>query len=189
MGDELFDGAEEEVGGDESSSGQKKIGFVPGLLIQILKWAGIILAGIIFVVTVVVITVNLLFSGQTARQSRIPLSEEYQETLPELQYYPVMPDGESMRGSTSDQPRQTFIVDPYMGYDGENSALESEIINRLIQIRDLALTYFSSKTADELLGVSNQARVKNELTERINRILTTGRIRDIAFERYDVIGF
>lgn len=189
MGDELFDGAEEEVGGEESSSGQKKIGFVPGLVIQILKWAGIILAGIIFVVTVVVITVNLLFSGQTARQSRIPLSEEYEETLPELQYYPVMEDGESMRGSTADQPRQTFIVDPYMGYDGENSALESEIINRLIQIRSEMLLYFTGKTADELLGPSNQARVRNELIERINRMLSTGRIQDVAFVRYDVIGF
>ena len=183
---ELFD-AEDDVGGEEIASGGKRIGFIPGIVIQILKWTGIILGAIIFVVTVVVVTLHFMGDG-FASQSRIPAeSEAYADRRPVLDWYSNV--GE-LRGQTADEARHTFIIHAHIGYDQENRAVQNELIARNIQIREEILLYFSSKRAAELEGVENRNRIKQDLITRINNnIMRSGRIRDVAFDSFKIVDF
>ena len=182
---ELFD-ADEEVGGEEIASGGKKIGFIPGLAIQILKWTGIVLGAVIFVVTIVMVTLHLLGDGLTT-QTRVPAeSEAYADRRPVLDWYSGI--GE-LRGQTADETRHTFIINPHIGYDVDNRAVQNELIQRNIQIREEILLYFSSRRANELLGIENRSRIKNDLVTRINNLMRSGRIRDVAFDSFQVVDF
>jgi len=190
VADEDFLGEDEDVGGADSSAGPKKrIGFIPGIVIQILKWAGVVLGAIIFIVTVVVITLRIMGPG-TDPQTRVPRTEAYEARVPILEWHNVMGEtAESIRGSTADNPRRTFLVRPYIGYEPERQAVLTELIARNIQIREIINVYFSSRTADQLEGVDNRERVKRELRAEINRILSEGQIREIAFDEYQIVSF
>ncbi|MFP4483600.1 MAG: flagellar basal body-associated FliL family protein [Spirochaetaceae bacterium] len=181
--DQLFD-TEEEVASDEGSGG-RRVGFLPGILIQVLKWAGIIVGAIIFIVTVVIITLQFLSPGGTS-QTAPPESEPYQAAPPVLSWWDQV--GE-IRGSTADEPRKTFIVEPFVGYEEENTAIRTELNSRRIEIREQIALYFSSKTSDDLVGVEGRQRAKDELTTRINEMMSRGKIDDVAFGRYEIIDF
>ena len=187
MSDEIFD-TEEEVGGEEqqAQAGKKKIGFLPAIVIDILKWTAIVIGGIIFIVVVVVITVRTMNQGTRATATRLPLQSEYEEGRAELlSWFSQIGD---IRGTTADAVRQTYIVNPHIGYDPDNEAVLPELIQREIQINEAIAIYFSSRTVDQLEGVENRQRVKRELREEINRIMTNN-VRDVAFDRYEFIEF
>lgn len=185
MADDMFDTDEDVVGAEETQSTQKRVGFLPGVLIQVLKWVGIILGAVIFIVTVVVVTVNFLNQGNVS-QTRVPTSEEYRAEAPIYAWFEQI--GE-LRGSTADDVRTTFIVEPFLGYDGENEQLTTELIQRRIQLVGIFNDYFGSRTTDELEGPENKLRVEQELQDQINRILRNGMIRDIVFGSYQFLPF
>ena len=184
MSDDLL-GNEEELEAEEQAAGQKGGGFFSGLLIEILKWAGIVIGAIIFIVTVVYVTMMIMDTG-SASQTQVPQSQEYQTTPPMLEWYSQI--GE-VRGQTADQVRKTFIVEPWLGYDGENKQLQSELINRRILLKEEVALYFSDKTEDELVGQQNRERVKEEVRRLLNANLSTGQIETVAFNEYTVVDF
>jgi len=185
MADDMFEADDDVVGAEEPQPGQKRVGFVPGVLIQVLKWVGIILGAIIFIVTVVVVTVSFLGQGNVT-QTRIPTTEEYRSEAPIYVWFEQI--GE-LRGSTADEVRTTFIVEPFLGYDGENESLTTELIQRRIQLIGIFNDYFGSRTTDELEGPANKIRVEQELQDNINRIIRSGRIEDIVFGSYQFLPF
>ena len=190
MSDELNLADLDEGGKDEAQGGGKKIGFLSELTIQILKWAAIIIGAIIFIVVVVVITVNTITDARGASQSRLPVSEAYTDTPPVYEWFRVTEENEQLRGTTADTPRQTFLVSLHLGYDRNNRAVTTELIDRRIQIRGRVLQYFSNRRASELLGAENQERVKRDLLNIINTLLGgSARIRDIEFDEYQIIEF
>ncbi len=187
MSDEMFD-AEDEGRGEEqqSTTGKKKIGFLPAIVIDILKWSAIVIGAIIFIVVVVVITVRMMGSGSQATATRLPLESEYEDQSAELlDWYSEV--GE-IRGRTTDQVARTFIILPHIGYSPENEAVLPELIQRRVRIKEAINMYFADHSINELEGNANRTRVKRELTERINRIMTND-IRDVAFDRYEFIEF
>lgn len=187
MSDEIFD-AEDEAGGEEQpqQTGKKKIGFLPAVVIDILKWTAIVIGAIIFIVVTVVITVNQINSGNQATATRLPLGSEYEEgSAPLLEWYSQI--GE-VRGITADEVRRTFIVGVHIGYEPEDEAALQELISRDVQITEAITEYFSARTTDELQGIENRRRAKQELLAEINRIMTQ-EVRDVAFERYEFLEF
>jgi len=185
MADDMFDADDDVVGAEEATPGQKRVGFLPGVVIQILKWVGIILGAVIFIVTVVVVTVNFLNRG-SATQTRVPASQEYEAEVPILTWYESIG---VLRGSTDDDVRTTYIVEPFLGYDGENNALVNELILRKIQLIGLFNDYFGSHSVDQLQGPANKTRVKQELLDQINRMLRDGRVQDIVWGSYQFLPF
>jgi flagellar FliL protein len=185
MADDMFDAEDDVVGAEETQPGQKRVGFLPGVLIQVLKWTGIILAVVIFIVTTTVITVRLLNRGNAPRTT-VPGSEDYEPSTPVLEYYGQI--GE-LRGTTGDAVRTTFVVQPYLGYAEDNSALTTELIDREIQLVGLFIDYFGTKTVEELEGADNRRRVEADLKDQINRLLTSGDIEDIVFRAYEFFLF
>jgi flagellar protein FliL len=185
MADDMFDSDEDVVGAEEPQTGQKRVGFLPGVLIQVLKWVGIILGAVIFIVTVVVVTVNFLNQGNVS-QTRVPTTEEYRAEAPIYTWFEQI--GE-LRGTTADETRTTFIVEPFLGYEGDEEQLTTELIQRRIQLMGIFNDYFGSRTTDELEGPANKIRVEQELLDQLNRILRNGQIRDIVFGSYQFLPF
>jgi flagellar FliL protein len=187
MADDMFDAEDDVVATEETQPGQKRVGFLPGVLIQVLKWTGIILAAIIFIVTVVVITVRVLNRGNT-QQVRAPISADYESNIPRLEYFGQI--GE-LRGTTGDEVRTTFVVEPYLGYRKGNDGLSTELIDRTIQLIGLFNDYFGTRTVDELEGAQGENRrtVELELIQAINNLLEEGAIEDIVFRSYQFLEF
>ena len=187
MSDEMFDTDEEVGGGEEQQqAGKKKIGFLPAVVIDILKWAAIVIGAVIFIVVVVVITVRMLDRNQGGQLAEYPQVSEYQDEVPpELAWYSQI--GE-VRGQTMDDPSMTFIVAPWIGYQQESEATLQELIARQIQIKEAIAIYFGSHLAGELEGPQNRERVKRELREEINRMMRND-IREVAFDTYQILDF
>ncbi|SIQ05368.1 flagellar FliL protein [Alkalispirochaeta americana] len=186
MSDDLFDPEDESGGEDKPAAGKKKIGFLPAVVIDILKWSAIVIGAIVFIVVVVVITVRAMGGGARADTTRLPLHSEYERGGAEmLDWFSQIGD---VRGTTRDEVRRTFIVTPHIGYRPESDATLQELIRREIQIREAVAIYFSSRSIRELEGVENRLRVKQDLREEINRIMVN-RVRDVAFSRYEFIEF
>lgn len=186
MSDEIFDPEEEGAGEEQPSPGKKRIGFLPAIVIDILKWSAIVIGAIIFIVVVVIITVRMMGGGPAAEATRLPLQSDYEPGGQELlDWFSQIGD---VRGTTNDEPRRTFIVTPHIGFQPESDAVLQELIRREIQIRELVAIYFSSRPVRDLEGVENRQRVKRDLREEINRLMNN-RIRDVAFGRYEFIEF
>ena len=117
-------------------------------------------------------------------QSRVPSS--YEADMPILAWSEQV--GE-LRGSTSDTVRTTYIVEPVLGYDGENNDLVNELILRKTQIIDMFNDYFSSRPSAELNGPTNKAHVEQALLDQINRLLRNGQIQDIVWGCYQFLPY
>ena len=135
--------------------------------------------------TVVVVTVNFLDRGSQP-QTVVPRTEAYQGDVPILVWYEQI--GER-RGSTLDDPRVTYIVEPFLGYDGENNALVAELIQREVRLIGIINDYFGSHHAEELQGLGRQDIVEQELLEQINRVLRDGRVQEIVWGNYQFLPF
>ncbi len=185
MSDEMFE-EEETTAEEQPQPGKKKIGFLPAVVIDMLKWAAIIIGAIIFIVVVVVITVRSMNKGSQATSTRIPLESPYDEGGAELlDWFSNIGD---VRGTTQDEVRKTYIVSPYIGYEPESEATLQELIQREIQLKEVISMYFSSRKITQLQGVDNRQRVKRELREEINKIMIND-VREVAFDRYEFIDF
>ncbi len=169
-------------GGEEQPP--QKTGFLPAVVLKILKFAAIGIGGIIFIVTVVVITVSILNKGQKA-QTYAAVSPEYAGKPPVYDYYSNI--GE-IRGRTSDIAPHTVIVEPNLGYDSKNKNLQTELIGRTPQIKDMLRNYFAGKTAEELQP-KYEKQIKAELKEMINGLLSSGKIDDVIFLNFNVFEF
>ena len=187
MSDEIFENDDEIIGGEEvEAGGKKKVGFLPGIVIQILKWAAIALGAVIFIVTVVVITMNIMNRGTTT-QSRLPEVEAYEGAPEILSWFGNI--GE-IRTPTADERRHTVMAKILIGYPRDSKRVQSELIDRTPWITELVRSYFSSHTASELLGPQNEQRVQEELKARINNIMTEGKIKEVIFgDTYNIVEF
>lgn len=92
---------------------------------------------------------------------------------------------------------ETFVVnlnDPGgKRYLKTNIALEyvteemgEELKHRLPQLRDLILLLLSSKSLDDIQTVDGKLSLRRELVQRINQVLTTGKIRNLYFTEFVV---
>ncbi len=180
--------AENDILEDELEEGapqSTKRGQRSGLILSILKWMVIFIAATAFIVGVVLITMYIMGSGQNVARN-LPVVSEIDEGIPDvLDWYELL--GE-IRGSTTDEPRKSYIIEPYIGYEQGAEIVLQEIISRAPQIKERIRLYFTSSSASELEGIDNQIRIKNELREQINRIMRN-KIREVAFNQYQVLDF
>lgn len=174
---------EEDVAAGQDLEVGQKIGFLPAIAIKILKWAAVGIAAIIFIVTVVFITMRILNRG-TQPQTLPTVSPSYESTPPILSTYPI----EEIRTRTADDNPSTVIAKIILGYDENNKAIQTELTKRRTQIKDLTRSYFSSKTEKDL-HPKNDEQLKVELLDRINRILVQGKVREIYFDEKNVVSF
>lgn len=169
-----------ETEGQEAAAPKAK-GAGPGLL-RILMFVGIALGAVILIVTVVVITVNIL-NGQGKPMTQVPVSEDYQQATPVYQYVTTI--GE-IRTRTIDKEPSSVVVKINLGFEMNDKESPNEVTARLYQIRDYLRSYFSQKRAEEL-GPTREGIIKEELRENLNRILSKPTIKEVLFEKFDVV--
>jgi len=180
--DDLGEGDAPESGG---GGAKKKGGGLGNLLPNILKFVAIGLGATVFIVTVSIITVNLV-SKKGAQQTVIgDPSSPYVGKMPEYTYY----DGiGSITVRTKDFPVSSSVtVKMILGYDLNDQLATTELISRRFQLIDFVRRYFSSKTAVEL-SPEREEELKAEIREMLNtRFLDTARVRIVLFEKLDVM--
>jgi flagellar FliL protein len=171
-------------GETESAPPPKAKGAGPGIA-RILTFVGIGLGAVLFIVTVVVITVGIVNKGGKAASQPILKSEEFQAATPLYQYVGTV--GE-IRTRTSDVEPAQVIVKIELGFDLEDKKSAVDVNQRLPQIRDWLRNYFTGKTAADL-APDRERILKDEIRENLNNILTEPTVKEVLFERLDVIKY
>lgn len=181
--------ADDDLGLDDNDGGgvtsaPKKSGGIGALLPTLLKWIAIVVGAIILIVTVVVVTMNIMNKNGSTVSSVIPVSSEYTTKREDLSWYQSLGTTQT---TTSDVPAANVIVEVVLGYKEEDKAASAEITKRQIEIKDFLRRYFSSKSKNEL-RVQDEDKLRMEIRNAINDdILTNSKIRDVRFMQRTII--
>ncbi|PIE97895.1 MAG: flagellar basal body protein FliL [Treponema sp.] len=168
---------DDDVQGDIDVKSERRVSFLPVLL----KWIGIILAATIFIVAVVLVTLQIM-NKRGKGLSEYPTSPEYRDNREMLQYYKGIGQIKTM---TSDSMPATVIVEVNLGYTEDDKTTSQELSGRIVELKDFLRSYFSNKTIAEL---ENEENVKIELRNLINdNVLSRGKIRSVAILQMDII--
>ena len=180
MSDDLdLDGGE----APETGGKQKKGSGLAALLPNLLKFVAIGLGAIVFIVTVSVITFNILNKGGSS-QTTVPSASPFVGARPQYQIFSSIG---LIRTSTKDQVPYSVVVDMIIGYDLNDNAAQAELTGRLYELRDFVRVFFKGKMADELRP-ENELRLKQEILEYLNtKLLNSARARIILFNQLDVM--
>jgi len=161
----------------------KKASGLMSLLPNLLKFVAIGLGALIFIVTVSVITFNILNRGGRA-QTAIPVASPFVGSRPEFSMFTLIG---LVRTSTRDPIPYSVAVEMIIGHDLGDNATAMELTSRLYELQDFVRVFFRSKRAADLRP-ENEPQLKREILEQINtRILNTGRARIILFRQLDVV--
>ena len=181
----MSDTEELDLDGGESPGieAPKKASGLAALLPNLLKFVAIGLGALVFIVTVSVITFNIMNRGGTT-QTAIPQNNPFVGSRPQYQFFTSIG---MIRTSTRDPVPYSVVVDMVIGYDLNDNAAQTELTARLYELRDFVRVFFRSKMADELQP-ENDTRLKQEIVEHLNtRILNSARVRIITFNQLDVM--
>jgi len=181
----MSDSDELDLEGGESGGidAPKKASGLAALLPNLLKFVAIGIGAVIFIITVSVITVNVVNKGGKS-QTVIPSNSPFTGARPQYQMFSSIG---MIRTNTRDPVPYSVIVDMILGYDLNDNSAASELTGRLYELQDFVRRFFRSKLAEELKP-ENEARLKQEILETLNtRILNTSRVRIVLFKQLDVM--
>lgn len=183
--DEFLDG--DDAGADAGAKEGKPAGgspFASAMLMQILKWAAIVVGFLILVVTVSVIVFSMMGGGAKANDASLTESPEYSTKPLDGDWYSNI---EEIRGNTYDTASKAmYMVKLHIMYTKNDKELQGEIIARTIQIQDALMTWFSRQTSAYLSSIDNRDSVRETVRQLINKMLMRP-ILDIRFTKYEVL--
>jgi len=174
-------------GGDSPDAGgstKKRGGGLGNILPTILKFAAIGLGALIFIVTVSVITYNIMSKGGKNQTVISDPSSPYVGKRPEYAYYDQLG---SMTVKTRDTVSATVTVEMIIGYNLNDPTATSELLSRRFELRDFMRRYFSGKYTAEL-SPEREEELKRDIREQLNtRFLDTARAHIILFNKLEVM--
>jgi len=175
-------------GGDAPDAGgaakKRGGGGLGNLLPTILKFAAIGLGALIFIVTVSVITYNIMSKGGKSQTVISDPSSPYMGKRPEYSYYDSLGQ---MTVKTRDPVGYNVSVEMIIGYNFNDQAATMELVSRKFELRDFMRRYFSGKYAAEL-APEREEELKRDIREQLNtRFLDTARAYLILFDKLDVV--
>ena len=161
----------------------KKASGLAAILPNLLKFVAIGIAALIFIITVCVITYQILNKGGQS-QTVIPINSPFVGARPVYSYFTLIGP---IRTTTKDYSPYGVTVDMQIGYDENDNAAATELTARIYELQDFVRVFFKSKMADELRP-ENEPRLKQEILETLNtKLLNTARARIVLFKQLDVI--
>ena len=117
----------------------------------------------------------------------IPSSDEYVSGKREI--YDWYTSLGLIEAKTSDSDPATVLVDVALAYKKDDTTTADEIRQRNVELKAFLRRYFSGKKASDLRDIKKEDELENEIKKGINdKILSSGRIRDVVFQQKDVIG-
>ncbi|MDR2783040.1 MAG: flagellar basal body-associated FliL family protein [Treponema sp.] len=174
--DEKIDLGDEE--GGESGSKKKKDNALLMLLPNLLKFLAIGLGMLILIVTISVITFNILNKGGKS-QTVVTDDVTYEGTRPQYSMFSALP---VIRAMTKDPSPYSVVVEIVLGYDLNNATAATELTSRLVELQDFIRNYFSSKYNVDLQP-DKEEQLKQDLIEKLNRRLNTAKVRAVFFKQ------
>lgn len=169
------------AGSEDIGTEGKKTGFLPAIVIQILKWVAIALGFIILGATTTVITFNLINKGRSG-SSLEQLSPNYTATEDPLQYDDSI---ESIRGVTSDDVPAIYTVKVSIGFKQGDNKTAFEFNARRREIQNLIFLILSGKKKIDLRPDKYSA-LQQELKTAINSRMQSGKIKAVVFREFVV---
>jgi flagellar FliL protein len=175
-------------GGDAPEAGgaaPKKKGGLGNLLPTLLKFVAIGIGALVFIVTVSVITYNVMNKGGENQTVLADPSSPYVGKRQEYSYYDTIG---TVTTRTKDYPVTASVtVEMILGYDLGDQPASLELVQRRWEIRDFTRRYFSGKYAAEL-APDREEELKKDIREQLNtRFLDNARVRIVLFNRLDVM--
>ena len=183
----MSDSDELDIDGGESpeaSTSTNKRGGLGALLPTILKFAAIGIGALIFIVTVVVVTMNIMNKGG---KSQTMVEDPTSPYIGKRPIYTIYRDIGQVTTKTRDTTNYSVTVIMNVGYNPEDAATASELNQRQYELRDFVRHYFTGKYAEELQP-ENEARLKQDIKEMLNtRFLDSAKVQIILFDKLDVM--
>ena len=170
----------------EAGGSTPKKGGLGALLPTILKFAAIGLGALIFIVTVSVVTYNIMNKGGKSQTTVADPTSPYVGKRPIYAYYTSIG---SVTVNTKDTSANKYSVTVQMniGYDLEDQTASSELANRQVELRDFVRTFFQNKYAADLAPERNE-QLRQEIKEILNtRFLDSAKVRSIMFDKLDIM--
>jgi flagellar FliL protein len=168
----------------DAGSSPKKASGLGALLPAILKFAAIGLGALVFIVTVSVITYNIMNKGGKSQTVTTDPSNPYIGKRPSYAMYTMIG---AVTTKTKDPVNYSVTVEMIIGYDLDDQAASSELIGRQYELRDFVRRFFAGKYAADL-APDREEELKKEIREELNtRFLDTARARIILFNKLDVM--
>lgn len=152
-----------------------------GLVTTLLKWVAVVIGALLVIITVVYITVRLMW-GSGPNSTTFPQSEEFRDKRDPLQYSQII---EALRVHTRDNVPASLMVQVAFGYTSNDKTTPQEITARKVEITDFLRSYFQSKTVAELRA---EEKIKIEIRNEMNdNVLTRNKIKDVRFTKYEIV--
>ena len=169
---------------DAGTSKKKKGGVLGALLPTILKFTAIGIGALIFIVTVSVITYNVMNKGGKSQTMVTDPSSPYIGRRPIFATYNGIGQ---VTTKTRDEKSHSITVVMHLQYDQDDANAYAELNGRQYELRDFVRNYFAGKYISELRP-ENEARLKREMQEILNtRFLDSGKVRGVLFDRLDIM--
>jgi flagellar basal body-associated protein FliL len=184
MADEELNVAEDVGGGGEtpeSPGAPKRTGFLPGIVITILKWVAVAVGFIILGATTTIITLRITGGKQTT-QSPVGRREAYGTGTPILSYA----DLGDIRGSTADDTPAIFSGGVKVGYSTEKKEIGDELVQRKNQLRNQIMIKLSRKKYEELKS-DRIEQVQQELVTVVNGYLSNGKVNEVLLDNFTTV--
>jgi flagellar FliL protein len=177
----------EALGSEEAGEGvaaPKKASGLAALLPNLLKFIAIGLGALIFIVTVAVITFNIMSKGGKSQTAVTDPASPYVGKRPEYSNYTLIGQ---VTTRTRDKAVINVTVEVVLQYDLNNVAAQTELTARQYDLRDFIRRYFSGKSAAEL-APEHEERLKRDIQETLNtRFLDTAKVRNVLFLKLDMM--
>jgi flagellar FliL protein len=178
MGDEETIEDIEEVTEEEEMEGvgPKKKLFGPNLVRTLIYIA---LALVVIIISGTIAFIVSRRAGTPPATEKI--SPEFVEKEAPLAYF----DMESFSINTSDTDEPHFVkLTIELGYEAGKVELQSELVQRRPQLRDIVLSVLGAKRYTDLNTQDKRDALKIDLMRRINEVLQKGKIKGIAFTEF-----
>jgi flagellar FliL protein len=161
---------------------KKKGGTLALLLPNLLKFVAMGLGALILIVTIAVITFNILNKNGTG-QTVVMEDDAYTGVRPQFSMFSALP---IVRATTKDPTPSSVIVEIVLGYDLNNATAATELTGRLVELQDFTRNYFSNKYSADLLP-DKEEQLKQDIMEKLNRLLNTAKVRAVYFKQLSVM--
>lgn len=162
----------------------KKSGGLAGVLPGILKFVAIGLGALIFIVTVSVVTYRIMVGSGRPQTVATSDTDPYIGKRPQLSWFTTIG---VIRTRTKDPTPYSVVVNVILGYDLNDKNAQTELTNRLYELKDFIRNFFSNKYAADL-SPENESDLKIQIKTALNEsILQNAKVREVLFQQLDVI--
>ncbi|MGE5552333.1 MAG: flagellar basal body-associated protein FliL [Betaproteobacteria bacterium] len=144
---------------------------------------GLVMLGValVFIATMGSAFLAVTFLGRNGGGQQAPASAAEQPKAQD-QFGPTQAIGDFTVNLADDGER--VYLKAGVAVELSNAEAQTELTSRDPQVKDIVISVLSAKTMVEVAGRDGKEVVKKEIRDRLNRLLTKGRVRNVFFTEF-----